>query len=91
MLIINKHCTIFTTSIKGTPSIKRTLGRSQRCSLTRGFTVVDENLKLSSQNSIVIIIQYLNHHSIPVCQYTSVLPENNVKGKVMSKRKIGKH
>ena len=27
MLIVSKHCAIFTTSIKRTPSIKRTLGK----------------------------------------------------------------
>ena len=40
---------------------------------------------------MVIKIQYPNHYSILVCQYTSVLPENNVKDKAKSKRKVEKH
>ena len=34
MLIVNKHCAIFTTSIK------RTLGKVPKVSLNRGFTVL---------------------------------------------------
>ena len=46
------------------------------------------NLKLSSQNVMVIKIQYLKHYSIPVCQYTSVFSENNVKDKVHKMPKV---
>ena len=46
------------------------------------------NLKLSSQNVMVIKIQYPKQYSIPVCQYTSVFPENNVKDKVHKTPKV---
>ena len=38
---------------------------------------------------MVIKIQYPNHYSILVCQYTSVLPEKNVKDKAKCKKKNG--
>ena len=38
---------------------------------------------------MVIKIQYPNHHSIPVCQYISVFPENNVENKVNRTPKVG--
>ena len=56
MLIVNKHCAIFTTSIRRTPSINIIisghLGRSRRCPLNRGFTLlrsgfVNEDLTLA--------------------------------------------
>ena len=56
MLIVNKHCAIFTTSIRRTPSINiiisGQLGRSRRCPLNRGFTLlrsgfVNEDLTLA--------------------------------------------
>ena len=37
---------------------------------------------------MVIKIQYPNHYSIPVCQYTSVFPENNVKDKAHKTPKV---
>ena len=37
---------------------------------------------------MLIKIQYPNHHSIPVCQYTSVFPENNVENKVNKTPKV---
>ena len=46
------------------------------------------NWKLSSQNVMVIKILYPKHYSTPVCQYTSVFPDNNVKDKVHKTPKV---
>ena len=46
------------------------------------------NWKLSSQNVMAIKILYPKHYSTPVCQYTSVFPENNVEDKVNKTPKV---
>ena len=41
MLIVNKHCAIFTTCIKRKPSIKRTLGKVPKVSASLKFHCIN--------------------------------------------------
>ena len=52
MLIVNKHCAIFTNSIKWTPSIKRTLGKVPR------FHCIGFNLCTSTLLFLICLVHF---------------------------------